>query len=144
MHVRITTVADALGTIGAAICTLHCLATPIGLVAGSLLPSVLLPDESFHRAMLWLVVPTSLAALSLGCRRHKDRRTLVLGAAGVLGLLLAGALLHGTLGEVGEKIVTLLAAPALIAGHVRNFRLCAADDCDHESAATYGGRSRRS
>ena len=136
-QVRVTTaVADALGTVGSAVCALHCLATPIALVTGSLLPSVFFLDESFHRTMLWIVVPTSVVAFSLGCRHHKDRRTVVLGAAGVLGLLLTGTLLHDTFGEVSQTIVTLLAAAALIAGHVRNFRLCAADDCDQDAAAT--------
>lgn len=132
---KVAAVGDALGTIGSALCVVHCLAGPIVLVTGSLLPSVLLADESFHRAMVWFVVPTSAAAFSLGCRRHKDRRTFLLGVAGVLGLVLAGTALHGMFGEVSEKIVTLLAGAALITGHVRNFRLCEADDCDHKSAA---------
>ncbi len=131
---RVAAAADALGTIGSALCIMHCLASPIVLVTGALLPSVLLPDEQFHQAMLWFVVPTSAVAVALGCRRHKDRPTLLLGVAGVLGLLLAGTAPYAMLGELGEKVVTLLAAALLISGHARNFRLCRSEDCEHRSA----------
>jgi len=96
------------------------------------LPSALLPDESFHQAMLWLVLPMGAVAFSLGCRRHKDLFTFLLGAAGLLGYWTAATVLHQSLGEIGEKVVMLLAATALIGGHIRNFRLCRADDCRHD------------
>jgi hypothetical protein len=123
--------ADAVGGIGAALCAIHCLAGPLLLLGGSLVPSVLLPDASFHEAMLWLVVPSSLLAFSVGCRRHEDMTTLLLGTGGLLGLVLAATGLHAVLGEVGEKIVTVAAATALGAGHWRNFRLCRAEGCEH-------------
>jgi hypothetical protein len=105
------------------------------LLTGSLLPSILLSDTAFHQAMLWFVVPTSAVALSIGCRRHKDSLTLLVGGAGLLGVVLAATALHGLLGEVGEKVVTVFAAGALAGGHVRNFRLCREADCLHTSDA---------
>jgi uncharacterized membrane protein (UPF0136 family) len=95
-------------------------------------------DASFHRDMLWCVVPTSTAAFTLGCWRHKDRPTLLAGAAGLVALVLAAATLHHALGEVGEKLVTLLGAALLGAAHVRNFRLCRRDACAHEATAPNG------
>lgn len=128
---RAGVLADAIGGIGAAVCAVHCLAGPLLLVAGPLVPSVLMADTSFHQAMLWLVFPTSTLAFAIGCRRHEDALVLLLGVVGVLGLLLAATALHGPLGEGGEKAVTVLSATALGAGHRRNFRLCRADGCEH-------------
>ena len=132
--VKFRVVADAVGTTGSVICAVHCLAGPMLLLTGSFLPTVLLPDESFHRAMLWLLLPAGAVAFALGCRRHKDLFTLLLGVAGLVGLTVAATALHGLLGETGEKVVTLLATSVLFAGHIRNFRLCRADECQHDCA----------
>ncbi len=51
------------------------------------MPTVFLDDESFHRTILWLVVPSSLLAFGLGCRRHRDPRVLLLGALGLAGIV---------------------------------------------------------
>lgn len=128
-------VADGLGLLGAAACALHCLALPVFLVLGSAVPTVFFFDESFHRMVLWLVVPSALVAFTLGCRRHRDRRVLVLGTLGVVGLVLAGTVLHELLGETGEKGATLVAAALLITAHLRNFRLCRSAVCDHEAVS---------
>jgi hypothetical protein len=130
--VRARAIADVVGTIGSTVCAVHCLAGPLMLLTGAVLPSTLLPDESFHRAMLWLVLPTGAVAFALGCRRHKDLGTFILGVAGLAAYWLAATTLHRSLGEIGEKVVTLFAAAALITGHLRNFRLCRAHDCRHD------------
>lgn len=132
---KVSAIADAVGTTGSVICAAHCLAGPAVLLTGSLLPTILLPDESFHQAMLCLLLPTGLVAFTLGCRRHKDLFTLLLGVAGLLGLTLTATVLHDLLGETSEKVVTLLAVSLLLAGHIRNFRLCRASQCQHECDA---------
>ena len=129
----IRTIADGLGVFGATVCALHCIALPALLVLGSAVPTVFL-DESFHRSMLWLVVPSAVLAFALGCRRHKDRQVLLLGAVGIVGMVLAGTVLHDVVGEAGEKIVTLAAAALLISAHLRNFKLCRAETCQHDEA----------
>ena len=130
----IRTIADGLGVVGATLCALHCIALPALLVLGSAVPTVFLGGESFHRSMLWLVVPSAVLAFTLGCRRHKDRRVLLLGAAGIAGMVLAGTVLHDIVGEAGEKVVTLAAAALLIAAHLRNFKLCRSEPCRQEEA----------
>lgn len=120
--------------IGATACALHCIALPVLLVLGGTMPFVFLGDESFHRRMLWLVVPAALLAFTLGCKRHKDRRVVLLGAVGIVGMVLAGTVLHDWIGETGERLVTLASAALLIAGHLRNFRLCRSDACRHTEA----------
>ena len=84
--------------------------------------------------MLWWVVPSAVLAFALGCRRHKDRRVLLLGAVGIAGMVLAGTVLHEVMGEAAEKMVTLAAAGLLIAAHLQNFKLCRSDSCRHEEA----------
>jgi hypothetical protein len=90
------------------------------------------PDESFHEAMLWILIPTGIIAFSLGCRKHKDIRTIVFGITGMLGLLLAAIALHDVLGETGERIITVVAAVLLVIAHFRNYKLCRAAECRHD------------
>lgn len=82
--------------------------------------------------MLWILIPSGVIAFSLGCRKHKDKATLLLGIVGMLGLLLSATLMHNLLGETGETIVTVFSTITLVAGHVRNYRLCRKIDCVHE------------
>ncbi|MCG8468934.1 MAG: MerC domain-containing protein [Gemmatimonadetes bacterium] len=124
-------IADGLGLLASTVCAVHCLLLPTLLVAGSTLPSFLLSDESFHRALLWLILPSALIAFGLGCWRHKDRGVLALGTAGLLGIVLSAAL-HDVLGESNERTATLASAAVLVAAHVRNFRRCRASRCDHD------------
>jgi len=128
------TIADGLGVVGATVCALHCIALPALLVLGSTVPTVLLGDESFHRLMLFWVLPSAGLAFALGCRRHRDRRVMLLGALGMAGMALAATVLHDVMGEAAEKIVTLGAAALLIAAHLRNFRLCRSESCQHGEA----------
>lgn len=66
----------------AVLCGIHCLATPILLVALPLLANTVWVSEHFHLGMLLLVFPTSLLAAFTGCRQHRDRF--------VMGFILAG------------------------------------------------------
>jgi hypothetical protein len=133
--IDVRSLADGLGILGSAICALHCLAAPAVLVAGTALPSFLATDESFHRMLLWAILPASLLAFGLGCWRHKDSGVLVLGVLGLFGLCAAVAAPRALIGENGERILAVVSAGLLIAAHLRNFRRCHADDCEHERAS---------
>ena len=125
---------DLVGVAGSAICLVHCLAGPLLLLLAPIVPSIVQSDQQFHQSMLFLVVPVSTVAFLIGCRRHRDAITLVLGATGLLILTLAATSLHGSLGGSGEKFFTVVAAVLLSVAHWRNFKLCRAGDCDHSSA----------
>ncbi len=127
-----STLFDTLGLAGAAVCAVHCLLGPLLLVAGPTLATVAAPDESFHRAMLWVVIPSAVLAFAIGCRRHRDLRTGVLGGAGLVLFVLAVTWLHDLIGEDGERVVTLGSAGLLGLGHLRNFRLCRQAACAGE------------
>ncbi|MBA6253305.1 MULTISPECIES: MerC domain-containing protein [unclassified Colwellia] len=105
-------------------CAIHCLVMPIMLV---LLPSVAvlqLNNEAFHLWMIVAVVPISIYALFMGCRRHEHYRLLVIGSLGLVFLVLAVVLGDSPLGEFWEKALTLSGAMIIAYGHYQNFNLC--------------------
>ena len=109
-------------------CAVHCLALPLFIV---LLPSIAalrLNDEAFHVWMVVAVVPTSVYALTMGCKRHKRYRFLTLGCIGLACLILAVALGEALLGEAGEKALTAVGAGIIAYAHYKNYRLCRRQD----------------
>jgi len=79
---------DRLAVGMAVVCGIHCLVTPILLVALPIIGTTFWVDEDFHLWMLFLVIPTTCLALFSGCRQHKDRWVLAAGVIG-LGILLS-------------------------------------------------------
>lgn len=107
-----------------ALCVVHCLVMPLTAV---LVPSFLalgVENELVHLWLIAAVIPLSLFALTLGCRKHRDKWVLVIGALGLLTLCLAALLGHDLLGELGEKSLTLSGATLIAISHIRNFSLC--------------------
>ena len=126
--------ADWFGIAASTACAVHCVVVPTLLVTGTLLPASFLAGESFHLVMLWLILPAAIVAFGLGCWRHKDQMVLALGITGVAGMVLAVTVVHDVVGEVGERVVTVLSAAVLIAAHYRNYRICRSMDCEHDCA----------
>ncbi|MEM7431083.1 MAG: MerC domain-containing protein [Pseudomonadota bacterium] len=126
--------ADWLGIAASTACGIHCVLLPTLLVTGTIVPASFLGDESFHRALLWLILPAAIIAFGIGCWRHKDRWVLSLGIVGLIGIVAAGTFLHDIIGETGERIATVVSAAILVAAHYRNYRLCRSTSCDHEPA----------
>lgn len=106
------------------ICTLHCLLLPVAIAVLPALAANSLGDESFHRLLLVAVLPTSLLALTLGCRKHRNRAVLAIGLLGLAILTLTAFLGHDYLGELGEKVATITGAAIIALGHLRNQALC--------------------
>lgn len=106
------------------LCMLHCLALPALLAIYPSALAVALTDELFHTAMVFLAIPVSAVALSLGCREHKSYLILVVGLTGLVLLVASATLGHDLLGEVGEKILTVVGALLVFGSHLINFRLC--------------------
>lgn len=115
---------------GSMLCILHCLATPLLLVAVPVVASTFVADEEFHRILVMFVLPISLVALFAGCRRHKDRVVLAVGGLGLVLLVSIAFLGHDLLGELGEKVATVVSGGVLAIGHLRNYRLCRRRECD--------------
>ena len=101
-------------------CTVHCFATPIIL---ALLPSLAVLQinaEQFHLWILAVVLPTSLLALSLGCKKHKRTRYMACGVVGLAFLIIA--VLLGQ--EEAEKALTLIGSAFIALAHWFNYQQC--------------------
>jgi hypothetical protein len=123
-------IADKSAVVLSFLCALHCLLLPAAIV---LYPSTLgfLPgDESVHFALLFLVIPISAYALIKGGKVHKSRKVFITGISGLLVLVAAVVLGHDILGEIGEKILTVLGSIIVIIAHVQNHLICRATDCE--------------
>ncbi|MDC9724724.1 MAG: MerC domain-containing protein [Gammaproteobacteria bacterium] len=123
------TITDKLSISLSLLCAIHCLALPVILTLLPSLAALQLDNEAFHYWMVLAVIPTSIYALTMGCKRHKHFRLLLIGGAGLALLVLAVVLGEEAIGESGEKILTLLGATLVAIGHFWNFRLCRQQDC---------------
>ena len=131
--ISVRSIADWFGIAASTACAVHCVLLPTLLVTGTVLPASFLGGELFHLAMLWVILPAAVVAFGIGCWRHKDGAVLLLGVIGITGLVLAVTVVHDVAGEVGERVVTVLAAAVLVAAHYRNYRLCRSSGCAHEA-----------
>ena len=113
------------------ICVLHCFATPILLAFAPSLLALPVADEKFHAVLIFLILPASLVALTLGCRRHGDMSVVYWGCGGLVVLLGTLVLGHDLLGDGGEKIMTVFGSGLVVIGHTLNFRACRASTCQH-------------
>lgn len=132
MRQTIQFIFDRLAIGASLLCALHCAFFPLLLVAFPTLLALPVDDEQFHLLLLWFVIPSSLIAIFLGCRRHKDPLVLVFGLIGLSLMIFAAFLGHDLLGEMGEKWMTVIGAILLAAAHWRNFSLCRKDDCQDQ------------
>ena len=113
------------------LCAIHCLAVPVLMVVLPTAFALPLEGEAFHLWMAMVVIPLSAFALFMGCRQHKTTRVAVVGVLGVVALGMAAVFGHDYLGEVGEKVVTVLAACMIALAHYWNYKLCShGSDCD--------------
>ena len=123
---------DIIAIVLSSVCMLHCLALPIALTILPIVNITLLDESTFHLIMMTVILPISIIALTIGCRQHKDKLTLVLGGVG-LGILTITAIFgHDTLGLTGERIVTSVGGLILAAAHIQNYLCCRKDNCQHE------------
>ena len=142
----------------AAVCAIHCLLSPILIMALPIVATSFFVHQDFHLWMIILVLPTTVFAVFMGCRSHKDRLVLALSAIGLSILLLALIQERACYASEGDAAVSsadceicsrdIAAEPIpmhagvwlnaiggffLASAHIRNFRLCrkSSCDCDH-------------
>ena len=128
---------DGLAIVLSGTCMVHCLALPLLVTLFPIVQGSLLDEEYFHLIMLLLILPTSLIALTVGCRKHKDRWTIALGVIGLTVLTITALFGHDLFGMVGERIVTSAGGVVLAAAHIRNYLSCRKVDCQHEDATDH-------
>ena len=105
-------------------CAVHCLALPVIIVMSPALIGYAIADESFHRWLAFAVLPLSVVALMMGCKKHRTNSVIALGVVGLITIFLTALFGHDVLGEAGEKIATVIGASMIAIAHYRNYRLC--------------------
>lgn len=95
----------------------------------SFLPS---DDHEFHEALMLFIVPLSLIAAFLGCKKHKNPKVLTGIITGLFILVTTAFFAHDLVGESGEKALTVLATVILAIAHWYNYSLCRAQSCEHD------------
>ncbi|MEM8867204.1 MAG: MerC domain-containing protein [Verrucomicrobiota bacterium] len=147
---------DKLAVSMAVICAVHCLLTPLLIVLLPIIATTFFVHQDFHLWMMFLVLPTTLIAVFMGCRKHRDRWVAVMSVLGLSVLLTALVLerrtpaAHTAAGaevphceqcarDLSEEPIPLsagawlntLGGVFLASAHVRNFRLCRKSRCSH-------------
>ena len=115
------------------LCALHCLALPVLVV---MLPSLTAWNLASEEAHLWLlvaVIPISVYALTMGCRKHRQFNIMFLGLIGLALLIIAAWLGHDILGEIGEKTILTIGAAVIAMSHLLNQRQCRRVSCECNS-----------
>ena len=140
----------------AAVCAIHCLLTPILILALPIIATSFFVHQDFHLWMIFLVMPTTILAVFMGCRNHKDRLVLTLSTIGLSVLLFALIQERASYSseedyavsstdcetcarDIGAEPIPIRAGAWLNAiggvflasAHVRNFRLCRKSNCCH-------------
>jgi len=123
---------DGMAVILSGSCMLHCLVLPLLVTLFPIVQGSLLEEKYFHLIMLVFILPTSLVALTVGCRRHRDTLTIVLGAIGLTTLAITAFWGHELFGLSGERVVTTIGGLVLASAHIQNFRCCRHVDCQHD------------
>ena len=111
------------------ICTIHCFFAPSFLVLISSFESIQYNNELIHSLFLSMAVPVSLFALISGLINHKKSSFFLMGIAGLIILILALILGQGILGELGEKLVTLIGSIIVVFAHFKNYQTCIHTEC---------------
>ena len=123
---------DSIAVFCSALCIIHCLALPIFL---TILPAInlyFLDHQTFHLILLLVVLPVSILALSLGCKRHRDAMTIIAGVAGLLMITAVAIFGHTLINQADEKFVTSFGSLVLAYAHIRNYQICRKSNCSHD------------
>lgn len=112
-----------------ALCVVHCLLTPVLVSLIPTLAALGIADEGFHLYLIFAVIPLSLVAALMGCKKHKRYGVAFPILGGLFILVLTAGLGHEILGDTLEKVLTIIGACVISFGHVLNYRLCRKKDC---------------
>ncbi|MCH2155566.1 MAG: MerC domain-containing protein [Opitutales bacterium] len=142
------------------LCAVHCLLTPLLIVALPIIATTFWVSTNFHLWMLLLVVPTTSLAVFMGCRRHKDDAVFLLGVFGLACLVsitiyemwghsqiaAGGYCPHCAAVAEGDLFnaitgFNVLGGVLLASAHTRNFMLCRRARCAHGQGAAKLGCS---
>ena len=114
-------------------CVVHCFLAPSFIILSSGFLALSVDNEFVHKAIVFTAVPVSAYALLMGYRNHNTASFIPLGIFGLCILILAVILGESTLGESGERGLTLCGSIMVAYAHFRNYQTCKKADCScHE------------
>ena len=122
---------DKVAVLLSATCMLHCLTFPVLLTLYPVLQGGLLEEQYFHAMLLVFVIPASVIALTIGCRKHRQLLVVGIGLVGLVILTLTAFWGHDLFGLMGERIVTSIGGAILATSHILNYRYCRSAHCQH-------------
>ena len=143
---------DSLAISMSVICAVHCLLTPVLIIAFPIVTTTFWIHQDFHLWMLLFVLPITSLAVFLGCRKHRDKLVVSLSAAGlcclfavslyesffhVNNMLQSSHCIHCAQGELKDHfslttMINVLGGLLLVGAHVRNYYLCRRLRCSHD------------
>ena len=126
MFIPMQIILDNFGLTISAACAIHCILLPILLILAPYVELTFFTSHEFHESLMYFILPTSLIAFTLGCKRHNDDIVKLGGICAIFVLLIAISL-HD-FSEVLSVILTLFASCLLIFTHLRNRTLCSHED----------------
>ena len=112
------------------VCVLHCFFVPSFIILSSGVFPLALDNEVVHKLIVLIAVPLSIFSLYLGHINHKTISFFPPAIFGLTLLITAVALGEATLGEFGEKGLTLLGSIFVAFAHYKNHQACKKIDCD--------------
>lgn len=121
---------DKIGIFLSTLCAIHCLLTPLLVLA---LPVLGQAFEAtwVHWTMALVIVPVGVFAFWSGYKHHKQNKVFGLGLVGLL-LVAAGSVLPHEMVEFREyDLVTIVGSILLVTAHVLNRRACQCDAHTH-------------
>ncbi|MNK01161.1 MerC mercury resistance protein [compost metagenome] len=123
---------DRIGIFLSSLCAIHCLATPLLVLALPFMGEVF-EHEMFHIGMAVFVVPVAFFAFWSGYKHHHQRPVFFMGILGASMIGLASVLPHEWV-EVNElDVVTIAGSFLLVIAHILNRRACLCHKHDHSS-----------
>lgn len=115
---------DKMAIFLSSLCVIHCLITPILIIALPSLGSMFASNhEIFHKVLLFFVLPVGLVALYAGYRHHQSAKVFAVGVVGLSLLTFAAFFVHERWGELAETVLTVFASIIIVIAHLMNFRL---------------------
>ena len=121
---------DTIGITVSGTCAIHCLMAPVTVIILPLLGLTIVDEHILHEILLYLILPSALIAITMGCRKHKDYSVAALAIIGI-SLLVYTVVLHDIYNAQLITAMTFIGSTLLVVSHVRNYMLCRKADCQH-------------
>ena len=122
---------DTIGLTISGTCVMHCLFAPVTLILLPVFGLTVSQEEVLHEIFLYLIVPSAIIAITMGCRKHKDYSVAILATTGII-LLVYAVVTHDNNTEQTVEVLTLFGSALVVLSHLRNFSLCRQNNCNHD------------